>query len=127
MDRWFEQLRAVLHDYYPANQPQDIVGYLRGSKSPEVWRQMRDDRQRHQMLLLGSVPPTEADWAAAGVAARGTTATVFLRDLNGLIVLYAGFMVTRPWGQIYPLTPEALQHYQTGTLDSFRRNLPRRR
>lgn len=127
MERWFEQLRTVLREYYPANQPQDIVGYLRGSKSPEIWRQMRDDRQRHQMLLLGSIPPTEAEWAAAGVGGRGNTNVVNLRDLAGLIVLYGGFMVTRPWGQIYPLTQEALQYYQTGTLDSFRRNMPRRR
>ncbi len=127
MERWLEQLRTVLRDYYPANQPQDIVGYLRGSKSPEIWRQMRDDRQRHQMLLLGSVAPTQAEWAAAGVAGRGNTNIVYVRDLTGLIVLYGGFMVTRPWGQIYPYSAEAMQHYQTSTLDSFRRNMPRGR
>jgi len=123
---WFDQLRAVLSDYYPQDGKKDVVGYLRGSKDPNIWRIMRFQQHKHQMLLLGSEPPTQSEWAAAGVGGRTDTNIVFLGDLDNLIVLYGGFMVTRPWGQIHERTPEALQHYQ-GTIDSFRRNMPRGR
>ena len=81
---WFEQLRTVLKDYYPAGNSPDIVGYLRGSKDPNVWRGMRTG----QMIVLGSVPPTNAEWAAAGVAGRGEVQTIRLEDMRMFLITY---------------------------------------
>jgi len=125
MPYWIDQLRAVLSDYYPQDGPADVVGYLRGSPDPNVWRLMLAQRQRHQMLILGSLPPSAEEWSAAGVSQRGEVQTIRLNDLSGFIVLYGG-AVLRPWGQIAVLSNEALQHYQA-TIENFRRNLPRRR
>ncbi|MFZ0707371.1 MAG: hypothetical protein WAM71_17355 [Candidatus Korobacteraceae bacterium] len=125
MPYWIDQLRAVLSDYYPQNGPADVVGYLRGSADPNVWRLMLAQQQRHQMLILGSLPPSAEEWSAAGVNQRSEVQTIRLNHLSGFIVLYGG-AVLRPWGQIAVLSNEALQHYQA-TIESFRRNLPRRR
>jgi hypothetical protein len=103
---WFSQLRQALGAYYDA-QPADIVGYLRGSASPQVWRSMASGpAPRHQKLILGNRPPSTEDWAIAGVAQRDTVQTIRLPTLTGLIVLYAGFP-SRPWGEIHEATPDA--------------------
>jgi len=99
MAHWFDQLRAVLRDYYPQEGPADVVGYLRGSADPNVWRIMRFQQERHQMITLGSAPPTKEEWSAAGVGNRGGTQTIRLNDLDRFIVTYAGFIL-RPWGRI---------------------------
>src|ERR1700678_1041905 len=106
---WFDQIKAVLPSYYPANMPADIVGYLRGSGSQAIWRLMQQGaRPRHQMIILGSVEPTQEEWIAAGVEQRlGELQTIRLAALNGFIVLYGGFMF-RPWGSIHLATAEAL-------------------
>ncbi len=125
MTNWFDRLRDVLRDFYPNDGPADIVGYLQGSANPNVWRMMLTQQQRHQMLILGSAPPTNEEWSAAGVASRGQIQTIRFGDLNGFIVLYAG-AVYRPWGCIAILSTEALKNYHA-TIESFRRNLPKPR
>jgi hypothetical protein len=119
---WFSQLRTVLADYYPQAGPQDIVGYLRGSRDPAVWRSMIQSG-REQMIILGSVPPTDEEWAAAGVANRGSVQTIRFNDLWTFIITYGGFMVTRPWGKISTLTTELYRDYGR-TLAQFRGSLP---
>ena len=57
MAHWFGQLRATLRGYYPQSGPADVVGYLRGSADPKVWRIMHFQRKRHPMIILGSTPP----------------------------------------------------------------------
>lgn len=126
---WFDQIKSVLPGYYPANQPADIVGYLRGSSNPAIWRQMREgDRPRHQMIILGSVEPSREAWTAAGVAQRlGEMQTVRFNALNGFIVLYGGFML-RPWGSIHVATADAVGIGFPSSLNDWRRNYtpPRR-
>ncbi len=125
MPNWFDQLREVLHTFYPPNGPANVVGYLQGSASPAIWRSMQTQQQRHQMLILGSQPPTQEEWSAAGVANRGQIQTIRLQNLDGFIVLYGG-AVYRPWGSIAILSAEALKNYHL-TIENFRRNLPRPR
>ncbi len=108
---WFDDLRQALPAYYPPAGLPDVVGYLRGSKDQSVWRNM-EQGSRNQMIILGSKPPTAEDWSAAGVAQRGSDQTITQRDLSGFIVLYGGFN-RRPWGKIYVLDAEALQHFPT--------------
>ncbi len=122
---WFNQLRQVLSNYYPPDRPADIVGYLQGSASPAVWRSMdQGDRPRQQMIVLGSVEPTQEEWVAAGVAQRGEIQTIRLSSLNGFIILYGGFML-RPWGKIFTASNDALTIGFRASLDSWRRNAPR--
>jgi hypothetical protein len=123
MAHWFDRLRAALRGYYPQDGPADIVGYLRGSADPNVWRIMKFQRERHQMIILGSIPPAKEEWAAAGVGNRGETQTIRLNDLDGFIVTYAGF-VLRPWGSIEELSSELLRNYPN-ILSSFERNRPK--
>jgi hypothetical protein len=123
MAQWFDQLRATLRDYYPQDGSANIVGYLRGSPDPNVWRIMKFQQERHQMIILGSTPPTKEEWSAAGVGNRGETQTIRLNDLDGFIVMYAGF-VLRPWGRIEELSAELLRTY-SNTLSSFERNRPK--
>ena len=93
---WFDQLKNALAAYYPPGQPGDIVGYLQGSASPMIWRSMAlGDRPRNQMMILGSLPPTQEAWVAAGVAQRDQIQVIRFAALNGFIVLYGGF-VLRP-------------------------------
>jgi len=125
---WFPQVRQTLAAYYPASQPADIVGYLQGSANPMVWRSMaQGSPARHQMLILGSVPPTQEEWIAAGVAQRQEIQTIRLPALAGLIVLYGGFML-RPWGEIHPASHDALTLGFPAALASWQRNYrpPRR-
>lgn len=122
---WFEQLRQVLAAYYPASADAAIVGYLQGSVSPDAWRQMASTRNRHQMLILGSLPPTQQDWVDAGVAHRGNVNAVRIGNLQGWIVLYGGFTRHRPWGQLFELSGDAVSIGFPGSLNSWRRNTPR--
>lgn len=109
---WFDQLSAVLRDFYPSGGGQGIVGYLRGSADPQKWRNMASTRAE-QMIILGSVPPTDAEWAAAGVAGRGETQVIRLGDLDKFIITFGGFPVARPWGKISILTVELFRGYGT--------------
>jgi hypothetical protein len=119
---WFDQLREVLSDYYPTASPQDIVGYLRGSSDAKIWRRMAQSRTE-QMLILGSVPPTEEQWAAAGVANRGLVQTIRYDDLRTFIITYGGFMVSRPWGKVSILSADVFRNYGM-TVTQFRNALP---
>jgi hypothetical protein len=96
---WFDDLKQTLPAYYPLGSAPDVVGYLRGSIDPGVWRGM-ERSGRQQMLILGSKPPSTEDWVAAGVAARGADQVVKFGTLTGFIVLYGGFS-RRPWGKIF--------------------------
>ena len=117
---WFDDLKRALPGYYPAGTGADIVGYLKGSSSAAVWRQMATGSGRHQMLVLGSKEPTKADWVAAGVDDRGLSQTVKFSMLQGFIVLYGGFP-TRPWGQIHAATPDAIAGFPA-SLATWKRN-----
>jgi hypothetical protein len=116
---WFDDIKRALSAYYQPGTT-DVVGYLRGSKDPNVWRSMEQTQNRNQMILLGSKPPTAQDWAAAGVAQRGADQTITIRDLAGFIVLYGGFN-RRPWGKIFILDDEALAHFP-GQVASWKGN-----
>lgn len=122
---WFEQLRQALSSYYPAGGDRTIVGYLQGSSSPHVWAQMERTQSRHQMLILGSEPPTPQDWVAAGVNQRGSVQVIRIGTLGGWVVLYGGFM-RRPWGELHEATPDALTIGFPGSLQRWRMNAPRR-
>jgi hypothetical protein len=123
---WFEQVRRALPAYYPEVGDATIVGFLQGSASPAVWKQMADIQGRHQMLILGNQEPNREDWMAAGVAQRGSVQAIHIHDLGGWIVLYGGF-VRRPWGQLHEITPDALTLGFPGSLQSWKNNTPRRR
>lgn len=120
---WFLQLKAALPAYYRADRPSDVVGYLRGSVDPTVWRQMAATQNRHQMLILGNTEPTQDEWVAAGVAGRGTSHAVRRGILDGFIVLYGGFML-RPWGQIHAADTDAETIGFPASLVSWKRNAP---
>jgi len=119
---WFDDLKQALPAYYPPTSPSNIVGYLRGSVDPNVWRSM-ERAGRHQMLILGSAPPNIADWVAAGVSARGSDQIVTISNLNGFIVLYGGF-VRRPWGQLHIMTADGLRSFPTQIASLKRNYLP---
>jgi len=76
-----------------------------------------------QMIILGSVPPTDDQWAAAGVANRGLVQTIRVDDLRTFIITYGGFMVSRPWGKISTLSTDVFRNYGI-TIVQFRRALP---
>jgi hypothetical protein len=116
---WFVDLKQALPAYYPAGGPPDVVGYLRGSVDPSVWRSM-ERSGRQQMLILGSKTPALEDWVAAGVAARGTDQVVRLGNLNGFIVLYGGFS-RRPWGKIFVADAAGLVQFPKDLL-TWKRN-----
>lgn len=120
---WFLQLKQALPAYYRTDRPSDIVGYLRGSVDPTVWRQMAATQNRHQMLILGNTEPTQDEWVAAGVAARGVSQAVRRSFLDGFIVLYGGFML-RPWGQIHAADNDAETIGFPASLASWKRNAP---
>jgi hypothetical protein len=124
---WFIQLTQALPAYYPPNMPADIVGYLRGSNDPNVWRSMEKVNSRYQMIILGSSPPTAEDWQAAGVLQRGVGQQVALTitDLTGFIVLYGGFN-RRPWGHICTLDADAIDTFPRSIANWQRNYLPPR-
>jgi|HubBroStandDraft_1064217.scaffolds.fasta_scaffold09699_3 hypothetical protein len=116
-----DKLREVLCDYYPADGAADVVGYLKGSGDPNVWRLMAR-QQQPQMVVLGSLPPTPEDWVAAGKpSAQDPVQTIHTKDLDGFIILYGGF-VRRPWGRIELVDADATRYYQASTIDNFRNN-----
>lgn len=116
-----DKLRAVLADYYPADGPADVVGYLKGSGDANIWRVMAMQNQP-QMIVLGSNPPAQEDWVAAGKPlAQDPIQTVHAGDLEGFILIYGGF-VRRPWGRIELADADAIKYYQSSTIDRFRRN-----
>lgn len=118
----FNQLRQVLSPFYLRDDTQ-IVGYLRGSDSPAVWRSM-ENTGRAQMKILGNQEPTAAQWDAAGVGHRsGATSAIKFPDLQGFIILYGGFMVDRPWGKIFVESRDASEIGFRGTLEHFEREV----
>ena len=122
---WFVQLKAALAAYYLPNRPRGIVGYLKGSDSPVVWRRMMESQSRHQMIKLGNTEPNDEDWTAAGVLQRGPSKEITIDKLAGFIILYGGF-IRRPWGQIFITSPEGETIGFPGSLRSWRLNAPRR-
>jgi hypothetical protein len=76
------------------------------------------------MLILGNRPPTNDDWIAAGVAQRDEVQTIRRPMLNGLIVLYGGF-IRRPWGGIHEADQDALTLGFPASLRSWQQNAPR--
>jgi len=122
---WFEQLRAALSAYYPPGSPPDVVGYLKGSANFRVWRSMVQGGHE-QMVILGSVPPTDDEWAAAGVAQRRDVQTIRRDDLGTFIITYGGF-VSRPWGKISTAaTDDVLRNYAAVTISQFKASMPTR-
>jgi hypothetical protein len=116
-----DKLREVLGDYYPADGAADVVGYLKGSGDQNVWRVMAM-QQQPQMIVLGSLPPTQEDWVAAGKpSTQEAIQTIHTKDLDGFILIYGGF-VRRPWGRIELVDADAIKCYQSSTIDRFRRN-----
>jgi hypothetical protein len=81
---------------------------------------------RQQMIILGSTPPNQDDWVAAGVAQRHEVRMVRFAELNTFIIAYGGF-IRRPWGKIFTLSPDLLRDYDRLVLQNFRNNMPRRR
>jgi hypothetical protein len=119
---WFDQLKQTLPAYYPPAGLPDVVGYLRGSIDPGVWRSM-ERAGRQQMLILGSKPPSAEDWVAAGVATRGADQVVRLVSLTGFLVLYGGFS-RRPWGKIFVSDAEGLAQFPKDLLTWKRNYVP---
>ena len=122
---WFDRIKTALPQHYTGAHAADIVGYLQGSADPHHWRAMAQTGSG-QMIVLGNAPPTLAEWQAAGVAHRNQPATIRLADLAGLIVIYGGFMVTRPWGHIVIPDDDTNAYFQN-YIDSWQRNDPGRR
>jgi len=122
---WFPQLKAALPAYYLNNMPHGIVGFLKGSDDPGVWRQMKESQNRNQMVILGNTEPNDEDWVAAGVQQRGPSKAITINKLDGFIVLYGGF-IRRPWGSIVTTNHDAETIGFPGSLSSWRRNTPRR-
>jgi hypothetical protein len=121
--QWMIELRKVLSNFYPAEGPPDLLGYLKGSGNPDDWR-IKAMQKKPQFMILGNVQPTAQDWVDAGKPGTDPIQTIYPGDLNGLIILYGGGR-PRPWGRIEIVDNEALQHYQSATIDNFRRNLSR--
>jgi hypothetical protein len=116
---WFDDLKNTIPAFYQSPATDTIVGYLRGSATPAEWI-TQEQFDKPQMMILGSIPPTEKDWLAAGVAQRGTTTTIQITMLAGFIVLYGGF-VYRPWGKIYQQDDDALNIGFPAALQTWKR------
>ena len=125
MPKWLDDLRTVLHDFYPDDGPQNVVGYLKGSADPSVWRIMAM-QGREQQMVLGSVPLTVKEWVDAGKPGSEPIQTLTPDHFNGFIIMYNGGS-PRPWGKIGIPDQETLKHYQTATLDNFRNSVARMR
>lgn len=117
----FKRLRDVLPGHYlPAPHP-PVVGYLRGSKSPGVWRAKIAERNP-QMMLLGNVEPTREQWEHAGVGHRtGETQLIYLYDLEGFIICGGVMNTGRPWGSICDENEDSRTLGFPRTLEYFRR------
>lgn len=120
---WLNQMKACLSDYYSSSQPSNIVGYLKGSSSPSVWKSMAmGSRPKNQMVVLGNIPPSKNEWEAAGVDERGEPTAITEELLgNDWIILYGGFMY-RPWGKLFEIDDDALNIGFPSSLESWRRN-----
>jgi|HubBroStandDraft_2_1064218.scaffolds.fasta_scaffold1454982_1 hypothetical protein len=125
---WLDQLRGVLSEFYPPEGPANVVGYLKGSDDPNVWRIKALQYEKPQMLVLGNTPPDAQRWVDAGKfgPADGPVSTVYPEKLNGFIIIYGGFGPL-PWGRIELLDNDALTHYQSSTIDAFRNAILRHR
>lgn len=128
MAHWLDQLRAVLSEFYPPDGPPDVVGYLKGSDNPDEWRIRATVDKKPQMLVLGNTPPNPQRWVDAGKfgPADGPIHTIYPGKLNGFIIIYGGFGPL-PWGRIETLDDDALKHYQSSTIETFRRAILRDR
>lgn len=125
---WFDKLSDVLSAYYLTSESDPIVGYLKGSGDPRDWVKLMFEKNREQMIVLGSLPPTMAVWQDAGVAAReGGVQTVRLSQLAGygLMIIYAGAK-SRPWGHITQFSKATEDAYEANTLEKFRYNVPKK-
>ena len=111
----------------PSQQAGGHRGRSAGIRSQVIWRLMQQRaRPRHQMIILGSVKPTQEEWIAAGVEQRlGELQTIRLAALNGFIVLYSGFTF-RPWGSIHLATADALAIGFPSSLNNWRQSYHRR-
>ena len=103
---WFQQLRAALPAYWPSGAGRHR-GLPAGQRNPLDWRRLIQDG-REQMIVLGSVPPSNEDWVAAGVAQRGPFRPFATADLATFIITYGGF-IRRPWGKISTLSMELVR------------------
>ena len=103
---WFDDLKTAMPAFYPGGVTDSIVGYLRGNSTPAQWRSMEASGYQ-QMIILGSMPPTQQDWVAAGVGQRGMQSAIQIGQLTGFIVLFGGFP-QRPWGKIFVVDKDAL-------------------
>ena len=122
-----DRLREVLSDFYPDDGQADVVGYLKGTADANIWRVMAR-QQPAQMIVLGSVPLTQEEWVAAGKPSRqDPIQTIHTKDLDGFVIIYGGFMVSRPWGKIELVDADAIKYYQSSTIDKFRNECLRRR
>ena len=117
---WIIQMKSTLRDHYDPARDESIVGFLRGTGNPAIWRSMHGAGSG-QMIILGNRPPSNEDWIAAGVAQRGTEVTVTTPMLLGFMVLYGGFMF-RPWGHIVVPNSDVLTYGFPGSLQSWQRN-----
>lgn len=124
--QWINELKTACGDHYDANGPADVVGYLRGSGDPGVWRSMAASGSG-QMIVLGNLTPTQEEWVAAGVAQRIAEVTVTETMLAGFMILYGGFMY-RPWGHITVADHDVRTLGFPGSLKSWQTNYmaPRR-
>jgi hypothetical protein len=120
---WPDQLREVLRAFYPPEGPADVLGYLKGSGDPNIWR-LKAMQHKPQFLILGSTPPTAEEWVNAGKPGPDPIQTVCTNDLWGFIILH-GALNPRPWGRIEIVDMEALNNYQSTTIDKFRHELAR--
>ena len=132
------QLKNALPAFYPSGTGNDVVGYLRGSGSGAVWQKMANTGSG-QMMVLGSVIPIAAEWAAAGKPSfsYGSIQTITRSTLDGFRLTYGGFMVCRysgfvygrPWAHIQIETDDAGSAGFAQALQSWKRNYqaPKRR
>jgi hypothetical protein len=125
---WLDQLRGVLSDFYPANGPADVVGYLKGSGNPDDWRIKERAYSKPQFLILGNAPPDQQDWINAGKfgPGDGQIQVILPEMLKGLIIVYGGFG-PKPWGEIRILDDAWLKSYQSSTIERFRSAVIRHR
>ena len=84
--QWIEDLKAAIGAHFDPSGDPNIIGYLRGSGSQTVWRQMASSGSG-QMLILGNCPPTRDEWSAAGVEQRSNDVVVNVGMLSGFIIL----------------------------------------
>ncbi len=117
---WFERLKNCLALHYDPSFPKDVVGFLQGSQDRNVWLKMAEAGSG-QMLVLGNRPPSSKEWEAAGVAQRHNIQEIKIKDLNGFVIVYGGFMY-RPWGHIVVSTSGIMGDAFSASIQSWTRN-----